>query len=94
MTCRAGSMLSSSKACKLLPSTPHQGAAVANQGSSGQAETSLVARITVAAAAHVPQVCHIDMLCRLLHRLICSVKEDCFLSLAGFPCSRCNSSGK
>ena len=66
--CRAGSTLSSGKAYKLHPSTPfqhQQDAAVAGQGSSGQAETGVVARITVATAAYVPQVCHIHMLCKL-----------------------------
>lgn len=60
MTCRAGRTLSSSKAYKLLPSTSHQpqqNAAVAGQSSNGDhAEPAVVARITVATAAHVPQV--------------------------------------
>ena len=92
---RAGSTLSSSQAYKLHPSTSpeqQQDAAVASQGSGGQAETSIVARITVATAAYVPQVCDIVMLSRL-HPLVCSVEEGCFLGLVAFPCSRCGRTG-
>ena len=95
MTCRAGSTLSSSQAYKLHSSTPpphRQDAAVASQGSSGQAETSIVAHITVATAAYVPQVCDVVMLSRL-RLLVCSVKEGCFLGLVAFPYSRCDRTG-
>lgn len=79
VTCRAGTTLSSSKAFKLCPSTPpeqQQNEAEEDQGSSGQAKTSVVALITVATAAYVPQVSDIDILCRL-HHLICSVEGGC-----------------
>lgn len=65
MTCRAGSTLSSKTAYELQRSTAHQpqqDAAVDLQGSSGHAEPAVVGRITVATAAHVPQVCEVNML--------------------------------
>ena len=86
MTCRAGTTLSSSKAYKLCPSTPpelQKNEAEADQGSSGQTRTSVVARITVATAAYVPEVSDIDILCRL-HHLICSVEGGCFRLLVAF----------
>ena len=63
MACRAGTTLSSSKAYKLCPSTPHEpqkNEAEADPSSSGQTQTSVVARITVATAAYVPKVSDID----------------------------------
>ena len=65
MACRAGSTLSSNKPYKLQRSTgpePQGDAAVDGQGSSGCAEPAVVARVTVATAAHVPPVCAVEML--------------------------------
>lgn len=66
MTCRPGSTSSSRRAYKLCFSNApqHQQAAPAatGQDGSGHDETDVVARITVATAAVVPQVCDIDSL--------------------------------
>lgn len=74
MTCRAGSTLSSEKAYKLQRSAapgPQQDEAVDGQGSSGHAEPPVAAHITVATAAHVPQVSAIDMLYKLHNNSSC-----------------------
>lgn len=65
MTCRAGSTLSSGRAYKLQSTNApqqQQAATAPVQDCSGHDATSVVARITVATAAVVPQVCDIDSL--------------------------------
>lgn len=72
MTCRAGSTLSSEKAYKLQRTAPEpqQDEAVIGWGSAGHAKPNVAGRITVATAAHVPQVCAIDMLLQLAQQKV------------------------